>query len=72
MGISATHLILVVIILAILFLRPQNIKGLGKSIGLAMRNFKDAMNEIEVDKKDIKEIKTQSAQKSEQETQKKS
>jgi TatA/E family protein of Tat protein translocase len=56
MGFSISHLLLIAIILAIFFFKPGNIRGLGKSIGKAIRNFKDAMNEIEVDEKDIKEI----------------
>ncbi len=56
MGFSIGHLLLIAIIIAIFFFKPGNITGLGKSLGKALRNFKDAMNEIEIDEKDIKEI----------------
>lgn len=66
MGFSISHLLLIAIILAIFFFKPGNITGLGKSIGKAIRNFKDAMNEIEVDAKDIKEISSSQKQSTEQ------
>jgi sec-independent protein translocase protein TatA len=62
MGLSMGHLLLIVIIIAIFFFKPGSITGLGKSMGKALRNFKDAMNEIEVDEKDIKEISSTDAQ----------
>ncbi|MFN8944770.1 MAG: twin-arginine translocase TatA/TatE family subunit [Pseudobdellovibrionaceae bacterium] len=62
MGLSMGHLLLIVIIIAIFFFKPGSITGLGKSMGKALRNFKDAMNEIEVDEKDIKEISSTEAQ----------
>ena len=61
MGFSIGHLLLIGIIIAIFFFKPGNVTGLGKSLGKALRNFKDAMNEIEVDEKDIKEISSSEA-----------
>lgn len=56
MGFSMSHLLLIALILGVIFFKPGNVSGLGRSIGKAIRNFKEALNEIEVDEKDIREI----------------
>lgn len=49
---SLSH-ILILVIIYIVFFKRNNITELGSSLGKAIRNFKNAMNEIEVDAKDI-------------------
>ncbi len=53
---SLSHLLLLAIILIFVF-RPRKFTDLTQAFGKAIRNYKDAKNEIEVDPKDIKEIK---------------
>lgn len=55
MGISLSHILILVIIILIFF-RPKKVPALGKSIGQAFKNFKNAMNEIEVESKDLREL----------------
>jgi sec-independent protein translocase protein TatA len=57
MGISLSH-ILILLIIVLIFFRPRKVTDLGKSMGQAYRNFKQSLNEIEVDPKDIQEIPT--------------
>lgn len=49
---SLTHLLILVII-GIVFFGPSRLPQLGQSIGRAIRGFKQGMNEIDVDAKDI-------------------
>lgn len=46
---------LIVIAIFLIFFGPQKLPQLGQSLGKAIRGFKEAMNEIEVDPKDIKD-----------------
>jgi sec-independent protein translocase protein TatA len=46
---------LVVILILMLFFGPNKIEGLGKSLGRAIRGFKDGMNEIETSAKEVPE-----------------
>lgn len=48
---------LVVILILMLFFGPSKIEGLGKSLGRAIRGFKDGMNEIETEAKEVTENK---------------
>ncbi len=52
MGLSFSH-ILILILIFLIFFRPRKISDLTKSIGKAVRNFKESYNEIEVEAKDI-------------------
>lgn len=45
---SLTH-ILILVVLFIIFFRPQKVGQLGKAIRKSINNFKDAKNEIEVE-----------------------
>lgn len=49
---SLTHLLLLAIIFLIFF-GPSKLPQLGQSLGKAIRGFKQGLNEIEVDAKDI-------------------
>lgn len=49
---SLTHLLLLAIIFLIFF-GPSRLPQLGQSLGKAIRGFKQGLNEIEVDAKDI-------------------
>lgn len=53
---SLSHLLLLAIILIFVF-RPRKFTDLTQAFGKAIRNYKDAKNEIEIESKDIKEIK---------------
>jgi sec-independent protein translocase protein TatA len=46
---------LVVILILMLFFGPSKIEGLGKSLGRAIRGFKDGMNEVETSAQDVTE-----------------
>lgn len=46
---------LVVIVILMLFFGPSKIEGIGKSLGRAIRGFKDGMNEIETSAKEVPE-----------------
>jgi sec-independent protein translocase protein TatA len=46
---------LVVILILMLFFGPNKIESLGKSLGRAIRGFKDGMNEIETSAKEVTE-----------------
>lgn len=48
---------LVVILILMLFFGPSKIEGLGKSLGRAIRGFKDGMNEIDTEAKEVTENK---------------
>lgn len=49
---SITHLLLLLAIFLVFF-GPSKLPALGESIGKAVRGFKQAMNEIEVEARDI-------------------
>lgn len=49
---SLSH-ILIVAVIFLIFFRKDQLPTLGKSIGKAIRGFKEGLNEIEVDAKDI-------------------
>lgn len=53
-SLSITH-ILVLVVLALIFFGPSRLPQLGQSLGKALRGFKQGLNEIEVDAKDIKD-----------------
>lgn len=49
---SLTHILLLVL-LFLIFFGPRRLPQLGQGLGKAIRGFKESMNEIEVDAKDI-------------------
>lgn len=49
---SLTHLLLLAVIFLIFF-GPSRLPSLGKSVGQAIRGFKQGLSEIDVDAKDI-------------------
>ena len=49
---SIPHLILLIIILLIFF-GPNRLPQLGQSLGKAIKGFKDGLNEVNVDAKDV-------------------
>lgn len=49
---SLTH-ILIVAVIFLIFFGPSRLPQLGQSLGKALRGFKQSLNEIEVDPKDI-------------------
>ena len=54
MGLSFGHLILVLLI-ALVFFGPSRLPSLGKSLGEAIRGFKDGLNGLDDTKKQITE-----------------
>ncbi len=51
-GIGLPHIIILLVVLLIFF-GPSRLPGLGQSIGKAIKGFKDGMNEIDADAKDV-------------------
>jgi sec-independent protein translocase protein TatA len=51
-SISPAHLILLIIILLIFF-GPSRLPQLGQSLGKAIRGFKEGLNEVNADAKDV-------------------
>lgn len=51
-GFSLTHLLILAVILLIFF-GPSRLPQLGQSIGKALRGFKDGLNEIETEAKEL-------------------
>lgn len=51
---SITHLLLLAII-ALIFFGPSRLPQLGQGLGKAIRGFKQGLNEIDVDAKDIQD-----------------
>ena len=49
MGVSGVQILMIVIVVAVLFMGPSRIPGLGKSLGQAIRGFKKGISEDEVD-----------------------
>ncbi|MBX2994279.1 MAG: Sec-independent protein translocase subunit TatA [Bdellovibrionaceae bacterium] len=64
---------LVIAFIALLFFGPSRVEGLGKSLGRAIRGFKDGMNEMEADAKPVndpdKQIKNTESSSSQGQTQ---
>ncbi|MEK2688467.1 twin-arginine translocase TatA/TatE family subunit [Bdellovibrio sp. GT3] len=55
---SVTHLLLLALIFLVFF-GPSRLPQLGSSLGKAIRGFKQGLNEIDVDPKDIKDTHQQ-------------
>ncbi|WP_413584375.1 twin-arginine translocase TatA/TatE family subunit [Bdellovibrio sp. HCB274] len=55
---SVTHLLLLGLIFLVFF-GPSRLPQLGSSLGKAIRGFKQGLNEIDVDPKDIKDTHQQ-------------
>ncbi len=53
-ALSLSHILLLAIV-ALLFFGPRRLPEVGKSIGKAIKGFKEGLNEIDVDSKDIKD-----------------
>ncbi len=51
-GLSLTHILILSVILLVFF-GPSRLPALGQSLGKAIRGFKDGLNEIDVEAKDI-------------------
>ncbi len=49
---SLTHILLVAVIFLVFF-GPNKLPALGQSLGKAIRGFKEGLNEIEIDSKDV-------------------
>jgi sec-independent protein translocase protein TatA len=64
MGMSAWHMILLLVIVMIFF-GPSRLPGLGKSLGEAIRGFKKGINGDE--EKDVEELEAQAKKKAEKE-----
>lgn len=55
---SLTHILLLAII-ALIFFGPSRLPQLGQGLGKAIRGFKQGLNEIDVDPKDIQDTHKQ-------------
>lgn len=64
---SLTHLLLLALIFLIFF-GPSRLPQLGQSLGKAIRGFKQGLNEIDVDAKDIKDTHQQVSHQQQQTT----
>ena len=53
-ALSLTHILLLIFIF-LLFFGPNKLPDVAKSFGKALRGFKQSLNEIEVDAKDIQD-----------------
>ncbi|WP_413574741.1 twin-arginine translocase TatA/TatE family subunit [Bdellovibrio sp. HCB290] len=62
---SVTHLLLLGLIFLVFF-GPSRLPQLGSSLGKAIRGFKQGLNEIDVDPKDIKDNHQQVSQQQQQ------
>ncbi len=51
-GLSLGHIVIIVIVLLIFF-GPSRLPALGQSIGKAIKGFKEGLNEIDADAKDV-------------------
>ncbi len=59
---SLTHLLILAILLLVFF-GPSRLPGLGKSIGQAIKGFKQGINEIDAEAKPVHDEPTKSAEK---------
>lgn len=64
---SLTHILLVAII-ALIFFGPSRLPQLGQGLGKAIRGFKQGLNEIDVDPKDIQDNHQQVSHQQKQQT----
>ncbi len=62
-ALSFTHLLIIVLIL-LLFFGPTKLPQLGQSLGKAIRGFKEGLNEIDAEVKEVKPQQTTEAQRS--------
>ena len=62
---SLTHLVIIAVIFLIFF-RKDQLPSMGKSIGKAIRGFKEGISEIEVEAKDVHDDAKQNSQKPQQ------
>ncbi len=51
-GLSLGHIIIIVVVLLIFF-GPSRLPALGQSIGKAIKGFKEGLNEIDAESKDV-------------------
>lgn len=51
-GLGLPHILILLVILLIFF-GPSRLPGLGQSIGKAIKGFKDGLNEIDAESKDV-------------------
>lgn len=58
---SLTHILLVGVIF-IIFFGPSRLPQLGQSLGKAIRGFKQGLNEIDIDSKDVENTSHQAEQ----------
>lgn len=61
---SLTHLLLVAVIFLVFF-GPSRLPQLGQSLGKAIRGFKEGLNEIDAQAKEVPDRKEQLAQRTE-------
>ena len=59
-ALSFTHLLIIVLIL-LLFFGPTKLPQLGQSLGKAIRGFKEGLNEIDAEVKEVKPQQTTEA-----------
>ena len=67
-GLSLTHILILAVILLVFF-GPSRLPALGQSLGKAIRGFKDGLNEIDVEAKDISQTHLNQNQQDQQQQQ---
>ena len=67
-GLSLTHILILAVILLVFF-GPSRLPALGQSLGKAIKGFKDGLNEIDVEAKDISQTQLDKNQQGHQQTQ---
>ena len=67
-GLSLTHILILSVILLVFF-GPSRLPALGQSLGKAIRGFKDGLNEIDVEAKDISQTHLNQNQQGQQQQQ---
>ena len=65
---SLTHILILSVILLVFF-GPSRLPALGQSLGKAIRGFKDGLNEIDVEAKDISQTHLNQNQQGQQQQQ---
>ncbi len=60
-GLSLTHVLILAVILLVFF-GPSRLPALGQSLGKAIKGFKDGLNEIDVEAKDISQTQLEKTQ----------